>query len=160
MKRFRGGLLVKTHRLLHHSTLGWRVIKKHLEGLAELGALLTVFFSPSSSLLVWSLELRGCVVRGLRRHLEGLAEFGALLAVDGHHQHPLVVRMHLLRAGFDAMGVDAMWVVRVGGDDGELRPWHYIYEGRRGRWGTPTMALHIRIQHVCGGSTETTSTPE
>ena len=29
-----------------------------------------------------------------------------------------------------------LWVVRVGGDDGELRPWHYIYEGRRGRWGT------------------------
>ena len=25
-------------------------------------------------------------------------------------------------------------VVRVGGDDGELRPWHCIYEGRRGRW--------------------------
>ena len=25
-----------------------------------------------------------------------------------------------------------MWVVRVGGHDGELRPWHYIYEGRRG----------------------------
>ena len=25
-----------------------------------------------------------------------------------------------------------LWVVRVGGDDGELRPWHYIYEGRRG----------------------------
>ena len=21
----------------------------------------------------------------------------------------------------------ALWVVRVGGDDGELRPWHYIY---------------------------------
>ena len=21
----------------------------------------------------------------------------------------------------------AMWIVRVGGDDGELRPWHYIY---------------------------------
>ena len=20
-----------------------------------------------------------------------------------------------------------LWVVRVGGDDGELRPWHYIY---------------------------------
>ena len=47
-------------------------------------------------------------------------------------------------------------VVRVGGDDGELRPWHYIYEGmnesngnpkgRRGIWGTPTLALHIRIQ--------------
>jgi len=40
-----------------------------------------------------------------------------------------------------------LWVVRVGGDDGELRPWHYIYEGRRGRWGTPTMTLPIRIQH-------------
>ena len=37
-----------------------------------------------------------------------------------------------------------VWVVRVG-DDGELRPWHYIYEGRRGQWVTPTMALHIRI---------------
>jgi len=36
----------------------------------------------------------------------------------------------------------ALWVVKVGGDDGELRPWLYIYEGRRGRWGTPTMALH------------------
>ena len=35
--------------------------------------------------------------------------------------------------------------MRVGGDDGELRPWHFIYEGRRGRWGTPTMALHIRM---------------
>ena len=32
--------------------------------------------------------------------------------------------------------------VRVGGDDGELRPWHYICESRRGRWGTPTMKLH------------------
>ena len=25
--------------------------------------------------------------------------------------------------------------MRVEGNDGELRPWHYIYEGRRGRWG-------------------------
>ena len=24
-------------------------------------------------------------------------------------------------------GPDGVWVVRVGGDDGELRPWHYIY---------------------------------
>ena len=24
---------------------------------------------------------------------------------------------------------------------------HVGSEGRRGRWGTPTMALHIRIQH-------------
>ena len=28
MKRFRGGLVVKAHRLVYHSTLGWRVIKK------------------------------------------------------------------------------------------------------------------------------------
>jgi len=34
VKRFRGGLAFKAHRLLYHSTLGWRVIqkkkKKHL----------------------------------------------------------------------------------------------------------------------------------
>ena len=28
MKRFRGGLVFKAHRLLYHSTLGLRVIKK------------------------------------------------------------------------------------------------------------------------------------
>jgi len=28
VKRFRGGLVFKAHRLVHHSTLGWRVIKK------------------------------------------------------------------------------------------------------------------------------------
>ena len=28
LKRFRGGLVFKAHRLLHHSTLGVRVIKK------------------------------------------------------------------------------------------------------------------------------------
>jgi len=28
VKRFRGGLIVKAHRLVYHSTLGWRVIKK------------------------------------------------------------------------------------------------------------------------------------
>ena len=39
--------------------------------------------------------------------------------------------------------VEVLWVVRLGGDDGELRPWHYIYEGGRAQWGTPTMALHI-----------------
>jgi len=26
--RFRGGLVCKAHRLVYHSTLGWRVIKK------------------------------------------------------------------------------------------------------------------------------------
>ena len=38
-------------------------------------------------------------------------------------------------------------VVRVGGDERELWPWQYMYEGGRGRWRTPTMALHVRIQH-------------
>ena len=28
MQRSRGGLVFKAHRLLYHSTLGWRVIKK------------------------------------------------------------------------------------------------------------------------------------
>jgi len=28
LKRFRGGLVFKAHRLVYHSTLGWRVIKK------------------------------------------------------------------------------------------------------------------------------------
>jgi len=28
VKRFRGGLVFKAHRLLYHSTLGFRVIKK------------------------------------------------------------------------------------------------------------------------------------
>jgi len=37
--------------------------------------------------------------------------------------------------------------MRVEGDDGELRSWYYINEGRRGRWRTLTMALHIRIQY-------------
>ena len=28
VKRFRGGLVFKSHRLVFHSTLGWRVLKK------------------------------------------------------------------------------------------------------------------------------------
>jgi len=28
VKRFRGGLVFKAHRLVYHSTLGWRVIKQ------------------------------------------------------------------------------------------------------------------------------------
>jgi len=28
---FRGGLVIKAHRLVYHSTLGWRVIKKREE---------------------------------------------------------------------------------------------------------------------------------
>jgi len=45
-------------------------------------------------------------------------------------------------------GEVGVWVVRVGGDDGELLPWHYIYEGRKVRWGTPTMALHIMYIYI------------
>ena len=44
--------------------------------------------------------------------------------------------------------------LECGGDDGELRPWHYIYEGRRGRWGTPTMALHILMETQRGGGVQ------
>ena len=29
-ERFRGGLVFKAHRLLYHTTLGWRVIKKKM----------------------------------------------------------------------------------------------------------------------------------
>ena len=36
--------------------------------------------------------------------------------------------------------------MRVGGDDGKLGSWPYIYEGRRGRWGTETMALHLHMK--------------
>jgi len=31
VKQFRGGLAVKAHRRVYHSTLGWRVIKKKKE---------------------------------------------------------------------------------------------------------------------------------
>ena len=33
MQRFRGGLVFKAHRLVYHSTLGLRVIKKKKKGL-------------------------------------------------------------------------------------------------------------------------------
>ena len=39
-----------------------------------------------------------------------------------------------------------LWVVRIEGDDGELQLWYYIYEGRRGRWGTSTLTLYEDIQ--------------
>ena len=32
-------------------------------------------------------------------------------------------------------GMTQAWEVRVGGDDGELRPWHYMYEGSEPRAG-------------------------
>ena len=36
MKRFRGVLVFKAHRLVYHSTLGWRVIKKKVQGLRRM----------------------------------------------------------------------------------------------------------------------------
>ena len=64
----------------------------------------------------------------------------------------------------------AVWLVPF-----SHRPWHSIHEGRRGRWGTPTMALRLRIQHPeytghpntpysswsspCGWSPSTSPTP-
>ena len=36
VKRFRGGLVFKAHRLAYHSTLGWRVIKKKKRALLAL----------------------------------------------------------------------------------------------------------------------------
>jgi hypothetical protein len=51
VQRFRGGLVFKAHRLLYHSTLGLRVIKK------EKALLDLVRLNKSSSLLLSSLEL-------------------------------------------------------------------------------------------------------
>ena len=46
MKRFRGGLVFKAHRLVHHTTLGWRVIKKKKKHLAPLGRSPKASYSP------------------------------------------------------------------------------------------------------------------
>ena len=62
VKRFRGGLVFKAHRLLHHSTLGLRVIKKDLRGLEA--NLLPRF---REEVLLRDLCL---VRRGVSRHLE------------------------------------------------------------------------------------------
>jgi len=37
-KRFRGGLVFKAHRIVYHSTLGWRVIKKKKKKLQPFSA--------------------------------------------------------------------------------------------------------------------------
>ena len=38
MQRFRGGLVLKTHRLLYYSTLGVRVLKKQKKWFGYLGS--------------------------------------------------------------------------------------------------------------------------
>ena len=65
MKRFRGGLVFKAHRLLYYSTLGSRVItKKKRFGIQGLG------------LLVWGLGMRmqglWCRVQGPGFRVQGL----------------------------------------------------------------------------------------
>ena len=45
--RFRGGLVFKAHRLLHHSTLGLRVIKKKKKKVAGLAIQLAARNQPS-----------------------------------------------------------------------------------------------------------------
>ena len=44
-----------------------------------------------------------------------------------HYPPAMPLRVQLLGLGFGGWGSGVVWVVRVGGDDGELRPWHYIY---------------------------------
>ena len=48
-----------------------------------------------------------------------------------------------VRVGGDDGQLRPWHFLMVGGDDEELRPWHFLYEGRRGWWGPPTMALPI-----------------
>ena len=45
----------------------------------------------------------------------------------------------------DRLSHTPVWVVKVGGNDGNLRPWHYMYKGRRGRWGTPTTCVSVSV---------------
>ena len=46
---------------------------------------------------------------------------------------------------------EGVWVVGVGRDEGDFRQWHYISEGSRGRWGTPTIMLpNIGVPHYMG----------
>ena len=62
-QRFRGGLAFKAHRLLYHSTLGLRVIKKKKEADNLAGTVGVVFLH----LAVWKVdELQPALVRDVR----------------------------------------------------------------------------------------------
>ena len=56
MKRCRGGLVVKDHRLVYHPTLGWRVAKKKIGGLSTVGIVLRPK-DVNSSVISRSLDL-------------------------------------------------------------------------------------------------------
>jgi len=59
VKRFRGGLVFKAHRLLYHSTLGLRVIKKKKKKTLQGEKLRSLGFLPRS--LLHSLDLVGAL---------------------------------------------------------------------------------------------------
>ena len=68
VKRFRGGLVFKAHRLLHHSTLGSRVItkrKKYALTVAAPARKISDHFEPSLD----ALSLRSEVTRSIKIHL-------------------------------------------------------------------------------------------
>jgi len=62
MKRFRGGLVIKAHRLLCHSTLGLRVIKEKKKN--SISAYLRTTFSSPHASGIGGEEMRGQGRRG------------------------------------------------------------------------------------------------
>ena len=85
MKRFRGGLVAKTHKLLYQSTLGSRVIQKKTTLMRESICGVLLFFSAGSVIDERVLSATAC--------LQGRCawENGSLLAVqaflEGMHLH-------------------------------------------------------------------------
>jgi len=55
VKRFRGGLVLKAHRLLYHSTLGLRVIKKKKSRVEGVGCGVRSLGFGSWNFEVWGL---------------------------------------------------------------------------------------------------------
>ena len=74
MKQFRGGLVFKVHRLLYHSTLGSKVIKKKV--MFSTRYLRSALSSYAFRIGVWCFGFRiwclGCRVRGLRCRIWGV----------------------------------------------------------------------------------------
>ena len=67
MERFRGGLIIKAHRLLYHSTLGSRVMKRKMLRVSG-GAHLVLGRGGGTWLRVWGL---GFEVQGLGFMVQG-----------------------------------------------------------------------------------------
>ena len=64
VKRFRGGLVLKAHRLLYHSTLVSRVIKKKKKNLVKAGELLGVGRRAPDHHLINLISVLGFGVQG------------------------------------------------------------------------------------------------